>query len=255
MAFDITTTVPDVSYVAGAAQTAFVVPYGFFANGDLAVYDDGVLQTLTTHYTVAGAQVTGGGTVTFLVGRTAGHVIRIKRNTSRSRISKYVTGGALPAASLEEDIDRLLCIMQEMENDVAIGVSSTGSFTISSTSWTGFVAGGEPAITFTYTLFAGIVSIYNVTGTLFGTSNGTTFQSVAGALPAAIRPGSGNRRVGPIQVIDNGNSDIFAVALIAPTGTITFRPLDASGTLLTNGLWTTSAEKGLGSGLVMTYPI
>ena len=47
---------PRISYTVGqgVTQTSFAVPFEFFDNGDLNVYVDGTLKTITTHYTVTG---------------------------------------------------------------------------------------------------------------------------------------------------------------------------------------------------------
>jgi len=49
-----------VQYTATSGQTVFTVPFEFFANADLKVYQNSTLKTITTHYTVTGAGVTGG---------------------------------------------------------------------------------------------------------------------------------------------------------------------------------------------------
>lgn len=125
MAFDITTTVPNINYTAAGGQTVFSVPFGFFANADLAVYDDGVFQTLNVHYTVTGAGVTGGGAITFATGRTLDAVIHIHRTTPNARTSAYVTGGGLAANALETDLDKLVCMSQEQETRLSRTVHSS----------------------------------------------------------------------------------------------------------------------------------
>src|SRR3990167_5754682 len=58
------------SYTGDGVTTAFSFPYLFLANGDLTVIEriiaTGIetVKTITTHYTVTGAGVAAGGTVT-----------------------------------------------------------------------------------------------------------------------------------------------------------------------------------------------
>ena len=61
MAILINDTTPRAQYTATSGQTVFSVPFEFFENADLKVYKNSTLLTLTTHYTVTGAGVTGGG--------------------------------------------------------------------------------------------------------------------------------------------------------------------------------------------------
>lgn len=101
-------TTPRIQYTATGGQTAFTVPFEFLANADLAVYVNGTLQTLTTHYTLTGANTTGGGTCTFVSGRTAGDIVTIIGNLAYSRsTNKYTKFGLLPAEVLEADFDAL----------------------------------------------------------------------------------------------------------------------------------------------------
>jgi hypothetical protein len=101
-------TTPRIQYTATASQTVFTVPFEFLANADLAVYVNGTLKTLTTDYTLTGANTTGGGSLTFVTGRTAGEIVTILGNLAYSRdTNKYTKYGLLPAEVLEADFDAL----------------------------------------------------------------------------------------------------------------------------------------------------
>jgi parallel beta-helix repeat protein len=101
-------TTPRIQYTATSSQTVFTVPFEFLANADLAVYVNGTLKTLTTDYTLTGANTTGGGTLTFVTGRTAGEIVTILGNLAYSRnTNKYTKFGLLPAEVLEADFDAL----------------------------------------------------------------------------------------------------------------------------------------------------
>lgn len=189
MPFDVTTVTPNVSYTATGGQTNFTIPFGFLLNTDLLVTKNSVALALTTNYTVAGAGVTGGGTLTLTSGATAGDVVLIRRSTARGRVSAYTTGGALPASSLETDLDRLTMIVQELEYSLGLinaGTSqvTTGQF---APTWTGYST--PPSGNISWTKIAsganGIV-VLSAPSSLFGSANGTAW-TISG-LPDDIKP-------------------------------------------------------------------
>lgn len=113
MAYVINPVSPTISYTATAGQTVFAVPFAFFAGTDLVVKDNGVVQSDAT-YTVAGALTTSGGSVTFLSGRTLGHIITIERNVPIQRVTDFPTSGPFNVDLLNEDLDRIVAILQEL---------------------------------------------------------------------------------------------------------------------------------------------
>jgi len=108
-----------IQYVASAAQTEFDYPFEITADADLNVYVDGVLQTLTTHYTVAGEGDDAGGELTFLTGRTAGQVITIVRDTAVTRDTTFGQNAPLTSAAFNREFDKLFVISQELEEKIS----------------------------------------------------------------------------------------------------------------------------------------
>ena len=104
-----------IQYTATSGQTVFTVPFEFFENSDLKVYQGDTLLTITTHYTVVGAGVTGGGTVTFVTGATAGDTISIVRDVPVKRVTDFPVSGPFNINALNEDLDRLTAISQQQE--------------------------------------------------------------------------------------------------------------------------------------------
>jgi hypothetical protein len=102
-------------YTATASQTVFTVPFEFFANADLKVYRGSTLQTLTTHYTVTGAGVTGGGSITLVTGASAGEILTIVRDVPVSRTTDFPTSGPFNVDALNTDLDRLTAMVQQQE--------------------------------------------------------------------------------------------------------------------------------------------
>lgn len=109
-----------MEYLADGVQDDFPTVFKFFTDADLRVYtiSSGVptLKTLTTHYTVTGAGDDAGGTVTFVSAPTNGLTVRLQRWISPIQESDYVDGSALPAETLEDDLDRRAMVEQQALN-------------------------------------------------------------------------------------------------------------------------------------------
>jgi hypothetical protein len=138
MAITISDTTPRVQYTATSGQTAFTVSFEFFVNADLKVYNGSSLLTYAaspsngTEYSVTGAGVTGGGTVTLgSGGATLNDVITIYRDMAISRATDFPTSGAFQIASLNDELDKLTAMVQQVETDAKYSpkfseVTSTG---------------------------------------------------------------------------------------------------------------------------------
>ncbi|WP_374381960.1 phage tail fiber protein [Dongia sp.] len=107
---------PRVELVGTGAQTAFTLPCEVFAAADVKVYVNGVLQTLTTHYSVSGV---GSDTtiITFLVAPANGASVVIVRDVAPERSADYSQFGALKAATLNAEFDKLWAVIQQLIND------------------------------------------------------------------------------------------------------------------------------------------
>ena len=118
---------------AGPFQCGFRV----LANSDLQVYVDGVLKSLTTHYTVANAGTTTNATVTFTAGNfpasgTANVVL--VRNVPNTQTTNYQNNTALDAETLETSFDKGTMQIQQLSSgtdralkfdDTVTGVTSS----------------------------------------------------------------------------------------------------------------------------------
>lgn len=119
----VATTANRIVYNGNGATTAFSFPYRFFANGDLVVTVTtaaGVTSTkvLNTDYTVAGAGLSGGGTVSMTVAPASGEKLTIQRILAITQSVDYVDNDPLPASSLEDPIDRLTMIAQQLKDSL-----------------------------------------------------------------------------------------------------------------------------------------
>ena len=118
MAILINDTAPRNQYTATSGQTVFTVSFEFFENADLKVYKNAVLQTITTHYTVTGAGVTGGGSITLTSGATTGDIITIVRDIPVKRVTDFPTSGPFNISALNTELDKIVAMVQEREDDI-----------------------------------------------------------------------------------------------------------------------------------------
>lgn len=109
----ISSTVSRWEAVGNGSTTVFPYTNKIFADTDLKVYLDGVLQTLTTHYTVSGAGTDAGGNVTFLTAPTNGASVVIVRDVANTQLIDYPAAGAFPSVATEDGLDRRTIISQQ----------------------------------------------------------------------------------------------------------------------------------------------
>ncbi len=129
MALAISDTSPRVQYTATGGQTTFTVPFEFFADGDLTVIktaaSNGADTTLTltaspssaTQYSVTGAGVSGGGSITLGGGATVNDKYTILRDLSVARTSDFPVSGTFPIETLNTELDKIIAMIQQNERD------------------------------------------------------------------------------------------------------------------------------------------
>lgn len=105
-----------VSYTGNGVTTAFSFPYRFLANADLVVYENEVLQVITTDYAVTGAGDDAGGLVTFVAAPANGLEIVILRDPALTQGLDLVENDSLPAESVEDAFDKLTMIAQRLDD-------------------------------------------------------------------------------------------------------------------------------------------
>ena len=112
----VSSTTSKVSYTATASQTTFAYTFKIFADGDLNVYVNDVLKTLTTDYTVTGAGDASGGNVVFVSGLSASDEVVIERVLDLTQGTDYVENDPFPAETHEDALDRLTFIAQQHQD-------------------------------------------------------------------------------------------------------------------------------------------
>jgi hypothetical protein len=121
---------PVISYTANGSATVFAYPFRILVASDLKVYKDGALQG--SGFTVSGVGVEGGGSVTFTVPArpAAGVIVKLEREVPLNRVTDYVEGGALRAQVLDDDLDRVVMMVQDLDQTLT-NVQATESVTYS----------------------------------------------------------------------------------------------------------------------------
>ncbi len=109
---------PRISYsvAEGASQSVFSVPFEFFDNGDLNVYVDGTLKTITTHYTVSGGNGSTGSIDISVTGASGGSTVIITRSIELDRTTDFPSSGPFNIASLNTELDRMIAITADLKD-------------------------------------------------------------------------------------------------------------------------------------------
>lgn len=131
----VSTTEARETYNGDGVSVNFATPY-FLANADLKVYVDGVLKTITTDYSVSGAGVTSGGTVTMLSAPVSGtgNVVII-REPDQLQSSQLPSNDPFPSKTVETMIDKLTMLVQRLFDKTArtLSLSDSDSSSVSLT--------------------------------------------------------------------------------------------------------------------------
>jgi len=105
----------------GNGSTTLFTPIGFdyLDTADVDVYLNGVLQTITTHYSFANAT-----TIQFVTAPANGAVVLFDRSTDDAALqATFFPGSSIKAADLNDNFDQVLYIAQETANNVANAVA------------------------------------------------------------------------------------------------------------------------------------
>ena len=106
-------------YVGNGSQTVFPFPFEIFHKNDIQVFRDAgngaVLDTVDVDYTVSGVGNDAGGNITFSVAPINGTIITFNRKISSERTADYQPSGAFNVDVVNNDFDRLMGKIQELE--------------------------------------------------------------------------------------------------------------------------------------------
>lgn len=111
----VSSTVNRVGYTGNDVTVNFSTSFPYLLAADVKVYLDGVLKTLTTHYTLSGGSGVSGN-VTFLAAPAAGKSIVIIRDPAQTQELDLVENDPLPAEELEKAFDKLTMLVQRQSD-------------------------------------------------------------------------------------------------------------------------------------------
>jgi len=115
----LTDQTPVNSYSGNGVTTVFAYTFKIFADADLEVIVDGTTLTLTTDYSVIGAGDAGGGNVTFVTAPASGTAnVVLQRAMDYDRTTDYQDNGDLLADTLDNDIDRIVALVQQLRSQL-----------------------------------------------------------------------------------------------------------------------------------------
>lgn len=119
----VSTTSARVSYAGNGQTRDFTVPYYFLASTDLIVLKRSAagvesVQSITTEYSVTGAGVAAGGTVSFGVAPALGETVVIIRAPAIQQQTDYLPNDPFPAESHERALDLLTMVGQRLDDRI-----------------------------------------------------------------------------------------------------------------------------------------
>lgn len=178
------------SSTGNGVTTVYPYTYKILDEADILVEVDGVAKTLTTHYTVSGVGVSGGGNVTFVTAPASGAVVVLSRSMAYSRDTDYQESGDLLAATLDEDVDRVTMLVQQVRQlirravklpngvtaDQVLGTGNTAAERASKL--IGFDSDGDPALFTVADIDPSLVTAF--IATLFDDADAETARTTLG---------------------------------------------------------------------------
>lgn len=126
----LTTTTSIAQYTSNGVTVAYSFPYRFLDNSHLVVTKTVAAVTTTlvlgTDYTVTGANLTAGGTVTLTVAVANGGTLKIARSTPKTQTCNFrVSSGAPNGKAVEDCLDRAEMQIQEMNDGTFTSLIAT----------------------------------------------------------------------------------------------------------------------------------
>jgi len=118
-------------YVGNGSATAYTYNFKILSSADIKVLVNGVVQTLSTHYSVSGVGASNGGTVTFVTAPANGLPVTLMRNQPVSQLTNYTANSAYNALTVMRDFDKQTMVGQMLaeraQRTLLLGEKSTYS--------------------------------------------------------------------------------------------------------------------------------
>lgn len=111
----IQTTTNKIIYVGNGITTSFSYNFAIQSNTWLNIYIDGVLQVLTTNYSVTGVNASSGGNVIFVTAPSASSSVIISRtNIPVTQLIDLRVNDQFPPETIESELDKLTMLLQQV---------------------------------------------------------------------------------------------------------------------------------------------
>lgn len=114
--YNITAVTRRKTYSGSAGTGPYAFTFPIISQTDIAVYKNSVKLTLTTNYTVT-INSNGTGSVTLVSAATSADTITIIGSRAIERTTDFVTAGDLVAASLNEQLDSQIIMIQQLAEE------------------------------------------------------------------------------------------------------------------------------------------
>lgn len=106
------------NYTGNGVTTSFSYTFRAFTDTDVEVSVNDVVKTLGVDYTMTGIDVNSGGSIVFTTAPASGAAVSINSNTPIIQGTQYAEGGKFPAATHEKTLDRMVAVLQEMNESI-----------------------------------------------------------------------------------------------------------------------------------------
>jgi chemotaxis protein histidine kinase CheA len=110
-----------VQFTGNTGTGPFAFTFNILAQGDIAVYKNTTLLTLTADYTVT-INANGTGSITLVAAVVASDVLTIIGGRLLERTTDFVTAGDLLASSLNEQLDSNVIMAQQLDEKLSRGL-------------------------------------------------------------------------------------------------------------------------------------
>jgi len=114
-------------YTGNNSTTSFAFTFPITAAGDISVYEDEVLKTISTHYSVSVSSYPGTGNVVFGTAPGSGDDVLLVQNVPKTQSTSFTAFNTLPAVNIGNALDRasMHTVRRDDRFSTMFGVSDT----------------------------------------------------------------------------------------------------------------------------------
>ena len=114
-------------YTGNNSTTSFAFTFPITAAGDISVYEDEVLKTISTHYSVSVSAYPGTGNVVFGTAPGTGDAVLLVQNVPKTQSTSFTAFNTLPAVNIGNALDRasMHTVRRNDRFNTMFGVSDT----------------------------------------------------------------------------------------------------------------------------------